>query len=91
VIGSTRLHQVAAGSVEVLAGVFAAQEVHATSYLHFLLWTTLGNALGGPIFVAIIKYSHAIGVESASPGDGRGDHSQAGDGDRDTMSRDRRR
>jgi formate/nitrite transporter FocA (FNT family) len=91
VIGYAHLHHVVAESVEVLAGVFAAQEVHAAKYLHFLLWTTLGNALGGPIFVAIIKYSHAIGVESASPEDGRGDHPQPGDGDRDTMSRDRRR
>jgi len=65
VIGYTHLHHVVVGSVEVLAGVFAAQGVSAGDYLHFLCWTTLGNALGGPIFVAIIKYSHAI--EAAPP------------------------
>ncbi len=25
-----------------------------------LLWATLGNAVGGPFFVALIKYSDAI-------------------------------
>jgi formate/nitrite transporter FocA (FNT family) len=66
VIGYTRLHHVVVGSVEVLAGVFSAQEVPATKYLHFLFWTTIGNSIGGPFFVAIIKYSHAIGGESGS-------------------------
>jgi len=31
-----------------------------SEFHHFLIWTTLGNALGGPFFVAIIKYNHAI-------------------------------
>jgi formate-nitrite transporter family protein len=66
VIGSTRLHHVVVGSVEVLAGVFSAQEVPVTKYLHFLFWTMIGNSIGGPFFVAIIKYSHAIGGESGS-------------------------
>ena len=64
VIGYTRLHHVVVGSVEVLAGVFSAQEVPIAKYLHFIFWTTIGNSLGGPFFVAIIKYSHAIGGES---------------------------
>ncbi len=29
-------------------------------YGYFLLWTTLGNACGGSIFVALIKYSYSI-------------------------------
>ncbi|MDB5307163.1 MAG: formate/nitrite transporter [Gemmataceae bacterium] len=61
VIGFTHLHHVVVGSVEVLAGVFAGQGVTAADYGRFLLWTTLGNALGGPLFVAVIKYGHAIG------------------------------
>jgi formate/nitrite transporter FocA (FNT family) len=28
--------------------------------LHFPLWTTLGNALGGCFFVGLIKYGYAI-------------------------------
>jgi formate/nitrite transporter FocA (FNT family) len=61
VIGFAHLHHVIVGSVEVLAGVFAGQGVTAADFGRFLLWTTLGNAVGGPIFVAIIKSGHAIG------------------------------
>jgi formate/nitrite transporter FocA (FNT family) len=61
VIGFVHLHHVVVGSAEVLAGVFAGRGVTAADYGHFLLWTTLGNALGGPLFVAVIKYGHAIG------------------------------
>jgi len=59
VIGFAHLHHVVVGSVEVLAGVFAGEQVAAADYGHFLLWTTLGNALGGPLFVALVKYGHA--------------------------------
>ena len=38
-------------------------------YGRFLLWATLGNALGGVIFVALIKYGHV--AQSTSPA-GRG-------------------
>jgi formate/nitrite transporter FocA (FNT family) len=67
VIGYAHLHHVVAGSVEVLAGVFAGQGVTAADFGHFLLWTTLGNAVGGPLFVAAIKYGHAIGAEQSGP------------------------
>lgn len=61
VIAFAHLHHVVAGSVEVLMGVFASQGVTAADFGHFLLWTTLGNAVGGPLFVAVIKYGQAIG------------------------------
>jgi len=61
VIGIAHLHHVVVGSVEVLAGVFAGEGVTWMDFGHFLLWTTLGNAVGGPVFVAVIKYGHAIG------------------------------
>lgn len=60
VIGFLHLPHVVAGSVEVLAGVFAGQGVTASDYGRFLLWTTLGNLLGGSFFVSLIKYGHAI-------------------------------
>ncbi len=60
VIGLGRLHHVVVGSVEVLAGLFAGQGVTAADYAHFLFWTTLGNVVGGSVFVALIKYSYAI-------------------------------
>jgi formate-nitrite transporter family protein len=60
-IGFAHLNHVVVGSVEVLAGVFAGEKVTWGDYGHFLLWTTLGNAVGGPFFVAIIKFGHASG------------------------------
>jgi len=63
VIGVARLHHVVVGSVEVLACVFSEQGVTAAAFGRFLLWTTIGNALGGSVFVALIKYSYAINAK----------------------------
>jgi len=73
VIGYAHLHHVVVGSAEVLAGLFSGQGVTVGSFLHFLCWTTIGNALGGPLFVAVIKYSHAIGGEVNTGEFDRGD------------------
>jgi len=59
-IGFSHLHHSILGSVEVLAGVFARQGVGFADYGHFLLWSTLGNSVGGVFFVALIKYGHVI-------------------------------
>ncbi len=59
-IGFGQLHHSIVGTVEVLAGVFADPGVTFGDFGHFLVWATLGNALGGVIFVAVIKYSHAV-------------------------------
>ena len=59
-IGFAHLHHSIAGTVEVLVGVFANQGVSMGDFVHFLVWTTLGNALGGVFFVALLKYSHVI-------------------------------
>lgn len=59
-IGFAHLHHSIAGTVEVLAGVFANQGVTMGDFVHFLVWTTLGNAIGGVFFVALIKYSHVV-------------------------------
>jgi formate/nitrite transporter FocA (FNT family) len=66
-IGLGRLHHVVVGSVEVLAGAFAGQGVSAADYGRFLLWTTLGNAVGGSVFVALIKTSYAATPPPAWP------------------------
>jgi formate/nitrite transporter FocA (FNT family) len=57
-IGLGHFHHAIAGSVEVLAAVFAGQATLG-DYGHFLLWATLGNLIGGPIFVAMVKYGQA--------------------------------
>jgi formate/nitrite transporter FocA (FNT family) len=59
-IGFGHFHHSIAGSVEVLAGIFAGQGISWGDYLHFIGWTTLGNSIGGIVFVALIKYSHVI-------------------------------
>jgi formate/nitrite transporter FocA (FNT family) len=57
--GLGKLSHVVVGSVEVLAGVFSGEGVSGGDYGRFLVWTTLGNAVGGSVFVALIKYSYA--------------------------------
>lgn len=58
-IGFTHLHHAIVTSVEILAGVFAGQGVTLADYGRFLGWATLGNAVGGAVFVAVLKYGHA--------------------------------
>ena len=65
-IGLGHLHHAILGSVEVLAGLFSARSVTLGDFGHFLLWTTLGNIVGGSLFVAILKFSHARPVEGAA-------------------------
>jgi formate-nitrite transporter family protein len=59
-IGIAHLHHAIVGSVEVLAAIFARQGFTLGDYFRSLLWTTLGNAAGGVVFVALFKYSHVI-------------------------------
>ena len=58
-IGFAGLHHVVLGSVEVFAGAFSGQDVGPADIRRFLLWVTLGNAAGGVVFVAIVKYGLA--------------------------------
>jgi formate/nitrite transporter FocA (FNT family) len=45
--------------VEVLGGVFSTHETTLAGFGHFLLWATIGNAIGGGCFVALLKFGHA--------------------------------
>ncbi|MGE0760319.1 MAG: formate/nitrite transporter family protein, partial [Pirellulaceae bacterium] len=58
VIGLGHLHHSVLGTVEVLAGVFWSDETTWSEFFHFLLWTTIGNAIGGPVFLAVLKSAH---------------------------------
>jgi formate/nitrite transporter FocA (FNT family) len=60
VIGLGQLPHVVVGLVEILAGVFVREGPGAADYGHFLLSTTLGNVVGGSVFIALIKYGYAI-------------------------------
>ncbi|MES2125116.1 MAG: formate/nitrite transporter family protein [Gemmatimonadota bacterium] len=56
-ISFLHLHHSIAGSVEVLMGVVAGQ-VDLPGFGRFLLLATLGNAVGGIVLVAGLKFSH---------------------------------
>jgi formate/nitrite transporter FocA (FNT family) len=58
-IGLSHLHHVIAGTAEVLAGLYAGQGITGADIGRFLLLVTLGNALGGIFFVALLKFGHA--------------------------------
>lgn len=57
-IGLAQLHHVVAGTVEVLAGLFAGDSITLADCARFLFWATLGNTVGGVFFLALIKYAH---------------------------------
>ncbi|WKN29982.1 formate/nitrite transporter family protein [Porifericola rhodea] len=58
VIGICGLHHSIIGSIEVFTGMLVDSRIKLADYLHFQTFTTLGNILGGTVFVAIVKYSH---------------------------------
>ena len=64
-ISFLHLHHSIAGSVELLMGVFVAG-VPFTEYLRFLGLATVGNAVGGFVFVGLIKYGHISASDTSS-------------------------
>lgn len=67
-IGFAGLHHSIVGTVEVVAGLVVGRGTTLAQALLFLAFATLGNAVGGVIFVALVKYGHAT--------QGEGDHSE---------------
>lgn len=59
-IGLLHLPHSIAGNVEVLFGLYASPSITVVDYLQFLGLATLGNAFGGAVFVAILKYGHVV-------------------------------
>ncbi len=58
-IGLAHLPHSIAGTVEVFAGTVAGP-VTLVDFGRFLAFTTLGNAIGGTVFVAFLKYGHVV-------------------------------
>ncbi len=58
IIGIAGLHHCIVGSIEVFSGLLVGDSVTLLDYLKFQLWATIGNAIGGAFFVAVLKYSH---------------------------------
>lgn len=71
-IGFAHLQHPIVGAVEVLASYFAHQSTTLGDFAKFLTWSTLGAAVGGTVFVAIVKFSHAS--RSGEAGQGRVDY-----------------
>ncbi len=65
VIALAGLHHAIAGTVEVVAGLVATSEIGLAETVACLAIAAVGNAVGGFVFVALIKYGHA---SSASGG-----------------------
>ena len=59
-IGMLHLPHSIAGNVEVLFGLFSSPAITVADYLAFLSLATVGNAVGGGIFVAALKYGHVV-------------------------------
>ena len=59
-IGILHLPHSIAGNVEVLFGLFVSPAISIVDYLAFLLLATVGNAVGGAVFVALLKYGHVV-------------------------------
>lgn len=59
-IGIAHLPHSIAGNAEVLAGFLTTAEITFLDYLRFLALATVGNAIGGSTFVALLKYGHVV-------------------------------
>jgi formate/nitrite transporter FocA (FNT family) len=58
VIGIGGLHHSIVGSIEVFTAMLTSTDVNWKNYLHVQTWATLGNIIGGVVFVAFVKFSH---------------------------------
>lgn len=58
VIGIGGLHHSIVGSIEVFTATISSNQVSWMDYLHVQTWATIGNIIGGVVFVALIKFSH---------------------------------
>lgn len=58
VIGIAGLHHSIAGSIEVLMAVFSGAGFTLRDYARFAALAVFGNAVGGVVFVALLKFGH---------------------------------
>jgi len=59
-IGLLHLPHSIAGNVEVLFGLLVSPAITVADYAAFLALATVGNAFGGAVFVALLKYGHVV-------------------------------
>jgi len=58
VIGIGGLHHAIVGSIEMFTACLTGDQISWGDYLTVQIWTTLGNIVGGVVFVAFLKWSH---------------------------------
>ena len=58
-IGIIGLPHSIVGNIEVVTGIFTG-DVSIAQYFNFMVPVTLGNALGGALFVGVIKFNHTL-------------------------------
>lgn len=64
VIGFGHLPHCVAGNIEVLAGIFSGASITYAQWAQFLAVTTVGNVVGGVVFVSLVKFGHvSFGAE----------------------------
>ncbi len=59
-IGFGHLPHCVAGNIEVIAGMLAGANVSVLQWAQFLAVTTVGNVIGGVVFVTLLNYSHVV-------------------------------
>ena len=57
-IGFAPFHHSVIGTTETLTALLLGQGVTPGGFVHFLVWTTLGNVVGGTVFVGLLNYGH---------------------------------
>jgi formate/nitrite transporter FocA (FNT family) len=60
-IGIGGLHHSIVGSIEVFSGMLVSPNISFGNYLYFEIFAILGNAIGGVVFVGIVKYGQRSG------------------------------
>jgi formate/nitrite transporter FocA (FNT family) len=58
VIGIGGLHHSIVGSIEVFTATITSAKIGWGDYLNVQFWATIGNIIGGVVFVAFVKFSH---------------------------------
>lgn len=56
IMGFTGLHHSIIGNIEVFAGMLVSPEINFFIYLKTIITAVIGNAIGGVVFVALLKY-----------------------------------
>ncbi|WP_281541161.1 formate/nitrite transporter family protein [Maribacter aestuarii] len=60
IIGLSGLHHSIVGNIEVFTGLILSPDISFLTYLTFIVLALFGNAMGGVVFVGILKYGAFI-------------------------------